>query len=130
MRHLLSHTSGIVSTTALGPKFWGAIQDERTPAQLIALLAEEPLHFAPGRKYEYSNTNYLLLSMLVPDRRRVCEKAGLEHTFVCEAEPLLQNRAAGYELEKHQLQNAHFISMSNARGAGDLCSTAPDPRDT
>ena len=36
-----------------------------TPQQLIALAVENPPDFAPGEKWGYSNTNYLLLGLII-----------------------------------------------------------------
>jgi CubicO group peptidase (beta-lactamase class C family) len=36
-----------------------------TPAELLVDVAKQPLHFAPGTSWEYSNSNYIILGMLV-----------------------------------------------------------------
>ena len=38
---------------------------QRTPQQLIGDVRDKPLDFAPGRKFAYSNTNFVLLSQVV-----------------------------------------------------------------
>jgi CubicO group peptidase (beta-lactamase class C family) len=58
---LLAQRSGIPSYTdqpLLNPYAWYA------PAQLVASVANQPLLFAPGSHYAYSNTNYVLLGMI------------------------------------------------------------------
>ena len=35
------------------------------PSQLLALANEPAAHFRPGTKWEYSNTNYLVLGLVV-----------------------------------------------------------------
>jgi CubicO group peptidase (beta-lactamase class C family) len=58
---LLAQRSGIPSYTddpALNPYAWYA------PAQLVEAVARQPLQFAPGSQFYYSNTNYVLLGMI------------------------------------------------------------------
>lgn len=60
--HLLHHTSGL-------PDYIGLMTDDEadvtTPEQaLAALKAVTELHFEPGTRFEYSNTNYFLLALV------------------------------------------------------------------
>jgi D-alanyl-D-alanine carboxypeptidase len=36
-----------------------------TPAELLAIAFKRPPNFAPGAKYEYNNTNYVLLGLII-----------------------------------------------------------------
>jgi len=67
IRHLLTHTSGIPDVGDLG------IDDPNlTNAKALKTLAELKSNFRePGRKYQYSNTGYLMLATIV---ERVTEK--------------------------------------------------------
>lgn len=61
VRDLLAQRSGIPSYTddpALNPYAW------YDPSQLSGAIAREPLQFAPGTRFAYSNTNYVLLGMI------------------------------------------------------------------
>lgn len=61
VRDLLAQRSGIPSYTddpALNPYAWYA------PSQLSGAVARQPLQFAPGTRFAYSNTNYVLLGMI------------------------------------------------------------------
>ncbi|MBV8644460.1 MAG: beta-lactamase family protein [Candidatus Eremiobacteraeota bacterium] len=66
VRNLLQQTTGLANFTAV-PGFLQkfATSTTITPAELLALIANAPLGFAPGTRYEYSNTNYLVLGMIV-----------------------------------------------------------------
>ena len=63
LRHLLTHTSGLVDYEDLmGDDWQGQIRD----AGVLALLAKEGrLYFAPGSSYRYSNSAYALLALVV-----------------------------------------------------------------
>src|SRR5579884_3449870 len=68
VRELLDQTSGLADYLENKPLL-GAIMNgtvvSRPISSFIALVDGKPLHFKPGTKYEYSNTNYALLGMLV-----------------------------------------------------------------
>jgi CubicO group peptidase (beta-lactamase class C family) len=62
VRHLMNHSSGL--TRALGlVDMYGDI-DFRDHLDLVA---DTELHAAPGERYQYSNANYWLLSMVLED---------------------------------------------------------------
>ena len=63
IRQLLSHTSGIKSYTSV-KDFFKTAQRLR-PAQILDLVAKAPLEFTPGEKWNYSNTGYFLLGLLI-----------------------------------------------------------------
>src|SRR5690348_4236424 len=61
IRHLLTHTSGIADYT-------DSTLDTRrdyTEDQLVRLAAQRPLEFAPGDRWNYSNTGYVLLGIII-----------------------------------------------------------------
>jgi D-alanyl-D-alanine carboxypeptidase len=65
---LLSHTSGLQNftddTRFLAPYMRGNFGYAWTPKQMVAFAATSPLAFAPGTKFSYSNTNYVVLALL------------------------------------------------------------------
>ena len=64
LHHLLTHTSGIANYTEDGELM--ATKDERLPrARVVASFAAKPLAFRPGEKFEYSNSNYFLLGLVI-----------------------------------------------------------------
>ena len=64
VRHLVQHTSGIVSYNYVGSF---DKTGEYTPQELVAWAEkhEPTLRFAPGAQWEYSNTNFVLLGLIV-----------------------------------------------------------------
>ena len=130
---LLSHTSGIPSHTDL-PWFATHRHDSITPADLVALIGKEPLSFKPGTQFEYSNSGYWLLGMIIerasgetyPDflQGAVLSRAGLTQTRYCPDTQDYPFAALGYELTDGRPALASRISMTMPFAAGSLCSTA------
>jgi CubicO group peptidase (beta-lactamase class C family) len=92
VHHLLSHTSGIPSFTSLAD-YRAHMHEPTTPAQTIARVSSMPLEFTPGDRFNYSNTGYVLLGMVI-------EKAsGQPYARYLTAEVLepLGMRNTGYE---------------------------------
>lgn len=65
VRHLLTHTSGMVDYEELTDKYWH--KRDFTNQDMMALYREHQpvLEFTPGRKFEYTNTGYVVLAHLV-----------------------------------------------------------------
>ncbi|MGE3742630.1 MAG: serine hydrolase domain-containing protein [Geminicoccaceae bacterium] len=74
LAQLLGMRSGLFDYTS-SPKMAGFLDHEPTkawtPRELLAISFAQPPNFPPGAAYEYSNTNYALLGMVVEkvDRR-------------------------------------------------------------
>ena len=67
VRHLLTHTSGLPSWSA-NPRF-ASLPDEKrnelTKAEAVALVSELPLRFAPGERWAYHLSGYVMLGSVV-----------------------------------------------------------------
>ncbi|WP_037311707.1 serine hydrolase domain-containing protein [Amycolatopsis orientalis] len=93
IRQLLQHTSGLPNYTEhIGVGEFERIQHRFfQPHDLLAAALAHPAKFAPGAKWEYSNTGYLLAGMVIEKvtgrpvqeqiTERVIRKAGLRHTY-------------------------------------------------
>jgi CubicO group peptidase (beta-lactamase class C family) len=64
LHHLLTHTSGIPDYIN-SPEFPPLIGTPATPEQLLARFKDEPLLFAPGTRWSYSNSGYTLLGYII-----------------------------------------------------------------
>ncbi len=60
LRMMVQHRSGIPNLTDT-PNFW-ANPPPKSSEEALALVLDMPASFEPGEDYEYSNTNYLLIS--------------------------------------------------------------------
>jgi CubicO group peptidase (beta-lactamase class C family) len=133
IRHLLTHTSGIKNYT---PKDLNYRQDY-SEEELVKKAAALPPDFAPGEKWRYSNTGYVLLGIIIHKasgefygdflRRRVFKPLGMDTARIISEPDIIPNRAAGYHLVLGQLRNQEWVSPSlNTTADGSLYLTVLD----
>ena len=95
IRNLLNMTSGLFNFTADAENFWGKFLADTsalwTPKQLVDItIAHKEEAVPPGQSYDYNNTNYILLGMIIEKltgnaasaeiTRRIIDKLGLKNT--------------------------------------------------
>jgi len=73
IRQLLNHTSGLIAYEDIMEKEHAGVADDKIPqisdAGVLDLLKQQTgTKFTPGRRWEYSNSGYVLLSMVVEKR--------------------------------------------------------------
>lgn len=135
LHHLLTHTSGIPSFTGF-PEYPGIKKRTHTPEQLVALFRGRPLEFAPGDKYRYNNSGYVLLGYLVEKvsgvsyerfvRENLFEPLDMKDSGYDLAATIIPRRASGYTLRPSGMVNADYTDMTVPHGAGALYSTTSD----
>jgi CubicO group peptidase (beta-lactamase class C family) len=135
IHHLLSHTSGIPNHTDF-PETWATIGLPKTVSELIATFKDRPLDFAPGQRWNYSNSGYILLGAIIEQvagqsyeqfvRERIFEPLAMFNSGYDHHTPLLPHRAAGYIKQDGTIVNAAYIDMSVPYAAGALYSTVDD----
>ena len=108
LRHLLHHTSGLPDYIALLQQQGHKVVDRTdNDDALDELTGIDGLTFECGSRWQYSNSNYLLLSVIVERvsglplaqfaRERVFEPLGMKHTHIHEScTELVPNRALAY----------------------------------
>jgi CubicO group peptidase (beta-lactamase class C family) len=134
LHQLLTHTSGLPDYTEL-PAYAGIRDKAQTPAQLITMFWDQPLVFAPGTQFAYSNSNYVVLGAIIETvsgqsyadflAKRLFGPAGMTRTMVGDADGTT-NRALGYQPGGAGLVPADPIDMSVPFAAGAVRSTAAD----
>ncbi len=86
VRHLLQQTSGLPNYTEFNLQL-----RYYEPRELVDIALQHPADFAPGERWKYSNTNYVLAGMLVEKvtrhpiarelDRRIIKRIGLRDTY-------------------------------------------------
>ncbi len=99
-------------------------------------MAAQPLVSAPGEKFAYSNSGYILLGCVIEKvsgvsyeqyiTDNIIKPAGLENTAYDHVRPIVKNRASGYVFDGDHLVNADMGDMSGTHSAGALHSTVDD----
>jgi D-alanyl-D-alanine carboxypeptidase len=135
--HLLNHTSGIYNYTS--DTFFllaAALQQKYEPRDLLDIAFGKPPSFAPGApgKWEYSNTNYVILGMIIEAvtgaevaevlRERILTPIGAEATFFNGSEPLEGEIAYGQSFLG--TNGATFLDPSATWCAGNIVATLGD----
>jgi len=116
IRHLLTHTSGIADYSDSSFHH----QRDYTEEQLIQMLYGLPLEFSPGSRWNYSNSGYVLLGILIHKvsgkffgdilRDEVFKPAGMTSARGISEADIVMHRAAGYRLVDDQLKNCEWAS--------------------
>jgi D-alanyl-D-alanine carboxypeptidase len=149
VRMLLDHTSGLFDVF-LAPGIDRALQSAPSTAWTVsrALAYRRKAYFAPGTRWHYSNTNYMLLGLIAERvtqdtlaaevRRRFLTPLGLAGTWTQAVEPPRDPLAHGYALtgtratpRQRDLSDGTrvvpFTSIITAiDGAGAVASTSRD----
>jgi len=133
--HLLTHTSGIPSFTGFAD-YAQTEPFETTPEKLVARFRDKPLEFAPGEKWNYSNSGYVLLGYLIEKisgqsyatfvQENIFTPLGMKDSGYDSNSKIIPHRASGYTPSKDGPVNAGFIHMSIPFSAGSLYSTTED----
>lgn len=135
VRHLLSHTAGIPNFTAFDD--YEALKTQpATTAELIARFSDRPLDFAPGARFAYSNSGYILLSAIIEAASgqtyadfvtaNLFAPLGMTDSGYDRHDAILPRRASGYAPGATGVVNADYVDMSIPTGAGALYSTTHD----
>lgn len=145
IRQLLQHTSGLFNYTAglvvlsTEEAFLEHRYDSYEPEELVAIAMKHEPNFAPGSAWSYSNTNYILIGMVIEEitgrswatevRERITKPLGLTQTFSPGDRPTLPRPyAKGYQQFEPAgpLVDTTDWNTTAAYAAGDLVSTPAD----
>jgi CubicO group peptidase (beta-lactamase class C family) len=134
IKNLLSHTSGLSeyeSPDRTGPKGPFYLRLDFSEDALAIQIEKMPIEWAPGEKWGYRNTNYVLLGIIIHKitgvpyaeflGERIFKPLGMNSTRLISERDIIPNRAAGYEIDaKGELKNQEWVSPtfdSTADGA-------------
>lgn len=135
IQHLLTHTSGL-------PDYMYTVnltEEERAYSPVtraLERLRKGSLEFAPGTKFSYCNSGYVLLGHIIEKvsgksygdfvRDNIFGPLKMMNTGYDYNGLILKHRAVGYSLRGDTLITAPFVDMSVPFSAGGLYSTAED----
>jgi CubicO group peptidase (beta-lactamase class C family) len=138
VRHLLTHTSGIpdYEDVESGPAYVDLRRDY-SEEELARFAFKLTLDFPAGSRWNYSNTGYVLLGVIIRKasgqfygdllRERVFGPLGMTTARVISEADIVPNRAAGYRLDKGDLKNQQWVSPTlNTTADGALYLSVQD----
>ncbi len=139
VKNLLSHTSGLAEYETdewTGPKGPFYLRLDFTEGQLLHKIEALPVENPPGVKWNYRNTNYVLLGFLIHRvtgqfyadylTERIFKPLGMTSTRLISDSDIIKNRAAGYQWDG-KLQNQDWVSPTfNSTADGALYFDVPD----
>lgn len=135
IHHLLTHTSGIKDFTKM-KSLQEIAQKEMTPKMMVDFFKNELPVSAPGEKFEYNNSGYVLLGYIIEltsretyenfIKKHIFEKAGMNSSFYASDRQIIKKRAYGYQKKESGYVNKTIISFSVPFASGSLMSTVND----
>jgi CubicO group peptidase (beta-lactamase class C family) len=135
IRHLLTHTSGLPDLCEASPDPCETSIDY-TQDQLIKMVANLPLKFAVGEKWEYSNTGYFLLGMVIEKvsgksyeqflQERIFSPLSMKNSRFENYTEVIPNRADGYTWKNGRYYNAFRVSPTLLFSVAGIVSTVLD----
>jgi len=141
IRHLLTHTSGIQNHVAVPhwlDVFRTNLAFETAPLrdELLKMFFKLPLEFQPGETWAYDNTGYYLLGIIIEKvtgksywqflDERIFKPFEMNATRSTDPQPIIPNRASGYEWKNDHFENRPILLPPIAFSAGSLLSTVED----
>jgi len=135
IRHLLTHTSGLLDYENLIPP----TQTEQVlDADILQLLkSHDTTLFPPGTKFRYSNSGFCLLALIIEAashrsyasflRQRIFQPLHMDHSTVYEKDRSIDHRAMGYARDKagHIVPSDQSIT-SASKGDGGVYTSLAD----
>lgn len=137
LRHLLTHSSGIIDYEAI-------MNDSQTNQLLdhdvLTLLSkQDTTYFAPGSKFQYSNSAYALLALITERitqqtfaqfvEQRIFKPLKMKNSRIYEASRPIPNRALGFAKDINKKLYANDQSPTSAvKGDGGVYTSLNDYR--
>ena len=136
IHHLLTHTSGIPSYTAL-PNVWNdSMQLSYNSSYILQKFCSNDLEFEPGTKYAYGNSGYYILAMIIERvtqkslsevlREKITSTLGMNSTGIDDNTTPVKNKSRGYYRIADVYIDEPYIYNLNLIGASGIHTTAAD----
>ncbi len=142
IRNLLNHTAGLSDYEDLLAEKYAGLPDDKIPqikdAGVLELMKKQSTtRFPPGTRWEYSNSGYAVLAMVVEKvsgmrfgdflRERIFKPAGMTHTIAYEkGRNEVANRAYGYSKAGGGWKETDQSSTSAVLGDGGIYTSLDD----
>jgi CubicO group peptidase (beta-lactamase class C family) len=137
IKNLLNHTSGIVNFTQLPVASGNFLLLPHTHKEVVDTFRGLPLESKPGEIYNYNNSGYYLLGMIVERvsgvtyaefiRKNIFVPLGMINTDTDDQVTIVKNKASSYYLGRDSVfRNAEYTNMQTLFSIGGAYSTVDD----
>ena len=134
IKQLLQHRSGLFNFTN-DKRYVLYMEEPQSREQMLKIINSFDVVFEPDEKFEYSNTNYLLLGYIIEDiyqtsyakvlQNQIVKPLKLSNTYFGDAIDPSQNEAMSYRYQGKWIE-ATKSDMSIPHAAGAIASTPAD----
>ena len=137
IRQMLAHQSGIHDFTQINDSSARPRGDSRQ--EMVSAIAAQQPEFIPGERFQYSNSNYLLMGYILEDleqapfsvilSNRILDRLGLNNTFYQKnTADTIKNSAQAFQFANNQWQYVEEGSFGTTipGAAGSVVSTPTD----
>ena len=132
---LLNHTSGIKSYTDI-ERFWEISERDLSRQEVVGLFSAEPVEFSPGENFQYNNSGYYLLGLIIENvsgmsyadflKANVWQPLEMFDTYYLGKTKPIKNLATGYDHKDNEFIGARPLGMDNPFSGGSLGSSVLD----
>lgn len=137
IHHLLNQTSGIVEYLQIKSAANDPGKYYATCLELVNIFKNEPLRFAPGERWEYSNSNYAVLGHIIEKvsgkkyteyvEENIFRPLNMNNTYNGTVSQIIEGRVPGYSSNaRGEITNAGYLDLSYANAGGSILSTTSD----
>jgi len=125
VRMMVQHRSGIPNYTDT-ENYW--VHPKQNDKERLELVLDLPANFEPNEDFEYSNTNYLLLSQLIEKSSELTKFQYIKETIL---KPLNLNNTYGsiHEVDTDDVMSGYYVGYENDLKMDDngvMLATAED----
>ncbi|MBS4537500.1 beta-lactamase family protein [Clostridium sp. D2Q-11] len=135
IRHLLNNTSGIENYYRIIDRLGISPSNISNKEVFELLIKEKKLLFEPGSKFDYSNSNWVLLALLIKKitgvsykefiEKSIFNKLGMKNSIIfTKKQQIVKNRAYGYRYEYKNIYCDYVESLTV--GDGGIFTTIED----
>jgi len=135
IEHLLTHTSGIHNFSGMKDPD-KKLTTDCTPNEVIDFFKNLPMSFAPGTKWEYSNSGYFLLGYIIEKitgktyaeylEENFFKPLGMTNSLYANNKRIIKNRVGAYSQGDNGFENSRTLNMTHVYSAGAIQSTVED----
>ena len=118
------------------PEWQASWRNDFSVQELMDFFKYQPMQFAPGKRWAYSNSGYFLLGAIIEKvsgqtyeqflQQSAFDPLGMKQSYYDNPLRVIPRRVTGYDKGPEGYANAAYLSMTGPYAAGALASTVDD----